>query len=55
MINLKDEEEPFKFELEGNNFVPLVFTIMIDQIRLKIKDEIHDEVEKNKEEKNKYV
>ncbi|KAA6317648.1 MAG: hypothetical protein EZS28_055064, partial [Streblomastix strix] len=23
VINLKDEEEPFKFELEGNNFVPL--------------------------------
>jgi hypothetical protein len=44
VINLKDEEEPFKFELEGNNFVPLVFTIMIDQLRLKTKDEIHDEV-----------
>ncbi|KAA6394018.1 MAG: hypothetical protein EZS28_010455, partial [Streblomastix strix] len=54
VINLKDEEEPFKFELEGNNFVPLVFTIMIDQIRLKTKDEIHDEVEKNIEEKKKY-
>ncbi|KAA6379335.1 MAG: hypothetical protein EZS28_025138, partial [Streblomastix strix] len=54
VINLKDEEEPFKFEVEGNNFVPLIFTIMIDQLRLKTKDEIHDEVEKNKEEKKKY-
>ncbi|KAA6402885.1 MAG: putative MAP kinase kinase family domain protein [Streblomastix strix] len=54
VINLKDEEEPFKFELEGNNFVPLVFTIMIDQLRLKTKDEIHEEVQKNKDEKNKY-
>ncbi|KAA6402890.1 MAG: hypothetical protein EZS28_001587 [Streblomastix strix] len=50
-VNISDEEEPFQFEVEGQNFIPLLFTMMIDTVRLKTQEEIHEEVEKYKDQK----
>ncbi|KAA6383501.1 MAG: hypothetical protein EZS28_020972, partial [Streblomastix strix] len=53
-VNISDDLEPLRFEIGGENYIPLMFTAQISEIRAKTLEEIHEEVKQNGDAAKQY-
>ncbi|KAA6369952.1 MAG: hypothetical protein EZS28_034523 [Streblomastix strix] len=53
-MNVSDIEEPLKFVISGDNMIPILYLVMIVELREKTKEEIDLEIENNKEFQLRY-